>query len=213
MPAVLTNTTGVEMRLTFIRTATGKRRYINNLYIPNTAAENWDLETVVGDHLEAWESSGLAAVLHEQWALSSIQGRVRGNRPDAGVTYTEDSTIVGTVTGVLSPDWLTWVYLQEPDNVNRLVLVSGTSIFRKGRISMPSPPGSFVNGNNVSTAARTLYDALIPFWLGIPANPNPVLNPGFSLAMTRVVEGVLQAKCNVLDLLPGELGHQDTARD
>jgi len=213
MTAVLTNSTGVEMRLRFVRTATGKYRHINNLYIPNTTAEDWDLETVVDDYLAEWEVSGLAAVLHEEWALADIQGRVRGDRPDAGVTYTVSSTIVGTVTGALAPDWLTWVHLQVPDNVNRLVVVAGTTIFRKGRISYPPPPVSFIQGNNVSNAALALYAALEPYWLGIPANANPVLNPGFTLAMTRVVGATLKSKANVLDLLPGELGHQDTARD
>lgn len=213
MTAVLTNETAIELQMRFVRTATGKFRYINNAYIPNTSAEDWDLQTVVNDYLTAWENSDLALVLHQDWALADITGRVRGDRPDARVTHTESSTIVGTVTGGLAPDWLTWVYLQVPDNAGRLVQVPGTSIFRKGRISMPPPPVSFIQGNNVTNAALALYAALDPYWLGIDANANPALNPGFTLAMTRVAGGVSLQRANVVALIPGELGHQDTARD
>lgn len=213
MTAVLTNSTGIELQLIFQRSPDGKRRYINNLYIPNTAAEDWDLETVVDDYVTAWDNSDLAAVLHTSWELLAVMGRVRGDRPDAGVTYTAASSVVGTVTGAQTPAWLVYTILQVPDNVNRLVLTLGTSIFRKGRIAMPSPPASFLDGDNVSATAISLYAALFPYWLGIDANANPTLNPGFSLAMTRVNLGVVNAKANVLSLIGGELGTQLTARD
>lgn len=213
MTALLTNSTGIELQLIFQRNPDGKRRYINNLYIPNTAAEDWDLETVVNDYVTAWDNSDLAAVLHTSWELLAVQGRVRGERPDAGVTFTAASTVVGTVTGNQTPAWLVYTLLQEPDNVNRLVLTPGTTIFRKGRIAMPSPPASFLNGDTINGTSLLLYEALFPYWLGIDPNANPALNPGFSLAMTRVTLGVVNAKANVLSIVGGEVGTQLTARD
>jgi hypothetical protein len=199
--------------MVFQRSPDGKRRYINNLYIPNTAAEDWDLETVVQDYVTQWENSDLATVLHTAWELLYVMGRVRGDRPDAGITHTVAADVVGTVTGGQTPAWLVYTLLQEPDNVNRLVLTLGTSMFRKGRIAMPSPPASFLNGDNVSSTAVSLYAALFPYWLGLDANANPTLNPGFSLAMTRVNLGVVNAKANVSSIIGGELGTQLTARD
>jgi len=211
--AVLTNNTGIELQLIFSRSATGKLRYINNLYIPNTEETDWDLETVVNAYGGEWEASDLGDLLHEDWQLRSVKGRVRGDRPDAGMTYERITTILGTVPGLATPDWLTYTFLQEPDNVNRLVLVPGTTIFRKGRISLPPPPGSFVDGNNVTSAAVIAYNAIKPQFLSIPAGGDTVANPGFSLCMTRVAAGVLRAKCNVLSLISGEIGTQLTARD
>jgi len=212
MTAVLTTQTGIELQMIFQRNPDGKRRYINKLYIPDTTAEDWDLETVVDDYVAAWESSGLDLVLHENWELLAVMGRVRGDRPDSGVTYTAAADVVGTVTGNQTPAWMVYTILQQPDNVNRLVLTLGTSLFRKGRIAMPSPPASFLAGDNVGVTAVGLYEDLFPYWLSIAANASPALNPGFSLAMTRVNLGVVNAKANVLELIGGELGTQLTAR-
>jgi len=210
MAAILTNSTGIELQLRF--QMNNVVRHINNLYIPDTEAEDWDLETVVEDYAAQWDSSGLLDCLSVNCTFLDITGRVRGERPDAGVTHREVVGAAGTVVGNNAPAWLAFQLYQLPDNVNRLVLETPTSIFQKGRISMPGIPVSFIQGESVTSAAVALYVALFPYWRTIDPNANTALNPGFSLAMTRVVAGVVRAKCNITGMQTGELGTQLTAR-
>lgn len=210
VPANLSNPTGIELQVRY--DWVGIKRYINNLYIPFTLDEDWDLETVVQDYRDQMISATVLAVLNTNCFVDRIVGRVRG-RSDAGVTHTEEVNVAGTASGAITPAWLTMTLRQIPDNVNRLILVPGTSIFRQGRISLPGVSTSDILGNTVTGAALTRYEAAAEFFASVGEGADPELNPGFGLAMTRVVGGVLQAKCNMSQVVPGELGTQLTARD
>lgn len=207
--ADLNNPTGIELQLIF--SWQGAQRYINNDYRPISAVEDWDFEAVMDDWATQWLASPLAAAMHTTCTLHTIKGRVRG-RPDAGMVINKAVSIVGTVTGNPTPSWLVGGLVQEPDNANRRIVIPGTTIFRKGRISMPGVPTSFVAGNGIAGPGISAYEAVIPFFLGLSEGVVPADNPGFELVMNRNTPAGLAATANVLEINVGELGTQLTAR-
>lgn len=209
MTADLTNVSGIELTMKF--DFLGITRHIGNLYIPDTGALDWSLIGVTQTFADQWNSSDLAAAMVTDCTLVEIVGRVRG-RVDAGVTHTVTMDIQGTVVANTTPAWFVHGIRQIPDNTARLVLVPGTSIFQKGRISMPGVPVTFVDGNQATSAGLAAYALLFPYFMTIDASLSPTASPAFSLAMTRVVGGVVQAKANVLSLQNGDFGTQLTAR-
>jgi len=210
VPADLTNPTGIELQVRY--DWMGIKRYVNNLYVPMTDGEDWDLVAVTQAYRDLMINAAVLACLQTTCFVDRVVGRVRG-RPDAGVTHTEEVNVAGTASGGQTPAWLTFVLRQIPDNTNRLILVPGTSIFRQGRISLPGVSTDFIAGNTVDGAALALYEAAGDYFAGIAEGGDPVDNPGFGLVMTRVSGTTVQAKANMSQITPGELGTQLTARD
>lgn len=218
MTALLTNPTGLECQIKWLWQ--GHFRYVNNLYIPDTVEEDWQLSDVMNaiENDSDWISS-LRAAQNEECRLLSIQGRIRG-RPDAGTTQLINVNQLGLVVGDPTPSWLTINLRQIPDNANRLIVSGTPTPFKPGRMAMPGLTDVDIEGNTLGSAATALWQDVADNLMRIVEGTNPQDSPAFSLAMTRLEKlspgpefpPILRAKANVLTTFPANIGTQLTAR-
>lgn len=218
MAALLTNGTGVEVQLKF--RWQGKNRYINNDYMPNTSAVDWDLTEVMNSIIDesGWVSA-IADATHTECVLESITGRVRG-RDDAGTTETRVIEQAGLLVGAATPSWLTFNVWQIPDNTNRLIISGTPSLFKRGRIAFPGVRDIDIAGNNLDSSAAGGFVTAATAMMSIPSGSSPASDVAFSLVMNRNVRTgtapnytyTLVQRANVLSVVAGKIGTQLTAR-